>query len=119
MFIDHFNGSFPAITPTQRLQTHTPVPSQDHASSTRVFPRYIDREVEGLKCLHHISEAFSDKIINSCPNYFDYDNTSDFDGSIFIFCARLIVSREGAFFLQTTTTTKPGSAALIPSEDGG
>ena len=74
---------------------------------------------KGWSVLHHISEAFSDKIINNCPNYFDYDNTSDFDGSIFIFCARLIVSREGAFFLQTTTTTKPGSAALIPSEDGG
>ena len=75
--------------------------------------------MEGLKCLHHISEVFSDKIINNCPDYFDYDNTGDVDGSIFIFCARLIVSREGAFFLQTTTTTtKPGSAALTPSDKG-
>ena len=73
--------------------------------------------MEGLKCLHPISEAFSDKIINNCPDYFDYDNTGDVDGSIFIFCARLIASREGAFFLQTTTTTKLGSAALNPSED--
>ena len=70
--------------------------------------------MEGLKCLHHISEAFSDKI---CRNYFDYDNTGDFDGSIFIFWARLIVSREGGFFIQTTTTTTLGSAVLIPSED--
>jgi len=29
----------------------------------------------------------------------------------------MIVSREGAFFLQTTATTKLGSAALIPYED--
>ena len=115
MEITFFNyRSFPAITPTQRLQTHRPVPSQDHASSTPAFPRYIDREMEGLKCLHHISEAFSDKI---CPDYFDYDNTGDFDGSIFIFWARLIVSRKGGFFIQTTTTTRLGSAVLIPSED--
>ena len=56
--------------------------------------------MEGLKCLHHISEPFSDKIINNCPDYFDYDNTGDVDGSIFIFCARLIASREGAFFYK-------------------
>ena len=70
--------------------------------------------MEGLKCLHHISEAFSAKI---CRDYFDYDNTGDFDGSIFIFWARLIVSSEGGFFIQTTTTTTLGSAVLIPSED--
>jgi len=29
--------------------------------------------------------SISDKIINNCPDYFDYDNTGDFDGSIFIF----------------------------------
>ena len=29
----------------------------------------------------------------------------------------MIVSREGGFFIQTTTTTTLGSAVLIPSED--
>lgn len=99
-FTAHFNRSFAAITHTRRLQTHTPVPNQEHASSTRAFPRYIDREIEKQKCLHYISEAFSDKIIRNCPDYFDYDNTGDIDGSIFIFCARFIVLMALFFYKQ-------------------